>query len=63
MATIYKGISSSLCLTPGANMTQDITNPSKRNKVYMMRDDVEERHDGQALQHKPHAALPKQQAT
>lgn len=42
---------------------QAATVPSSSITAYMMRVDVELRHDGQAEQHNPQAALPQQHAS
>jgi len=44
-------------------MIQAITTPSNRMTAYAIRVEVEFLQEGQHLQHKLHAALPKQQAT
>lgn len=41
---------------------QEAIKPKRRNKEYTILVDVEFLHVGQALQHKPQAALPQQQA-
>ena len=56
------GILSSSCLIPGIKTIQDAIRPKRRNREYTILVDVEFLHVGQALQHKPQAAVPQQQA-
>lgn len=56
------GILSSFSLIPGIKTMQEAIKPKRRNKEYTILVDVEFLHVGQALQHKPQAALPQQQA-
>lgn len=47
---------------PGANVMQAAIVPMSNINAYMILVDVEFLHDGHALQHKEHAALPQQHA-
>lgn len=47
---------------PGASEMHANIVPNNNIKAYIILVDVELRHDGQALQHNEHAALPQQQA-
>ena len=51
------------CCIPGANMMHDTIEPKSNMIAYIMRVDVEFRHDGIHEQHKLHAALPQQHAS
>lgn len=42
---------------------QAVIVPTSNMIAYIMRVEVELRHEGQAVQHNPHAALPQQQAS
>lgn len=48
---------------PGISTIHDEINPKSRNSEYTILVDVEFLQVGQALQHKPQAAVPQQQAT
>lgn len=48
---------------PGAKKMHAIIVLISSITAYIIRVEVELRHDGQAEQHKPHAALPQQQAS
>lgn len=56
------GILSSSFLIPGIKTIQEIIRPKRRNNEYTILVEVEFLQVGQALQHKPHAAAPQQQA-
>lgn len=48
---------------PGERVMQAAIVLTNRSRAYITRDDVEFRHEGHAVQHKEHAALPQQQAS
>lgn len=48
---------------PGDNMIQAAMAPKSNIRAYIIRDEVEFLHDGQAAQHKEQAVLPQQQAS
>jgi len=56
------GILSSSFLIPGIKTIQEVIRPKRRNNEYTILVEVEFLQVGQALQHKPHAAAPQQQA-
>lgn len=48
---------------PGDNMIHEVIAPKSNKRAYIIREEVEFLHVGQAEQHKEHAVLPQQHAS